>query len=398
MIIPVRTSIIPRRTPYANYLLIILNFAIFLLTFHPHTKIVGYVQQQRVVQDWAQIFILNSDNLRVWQFISYAFLHASWPHIVGNMYFLYIFGNNVNDRLGNVGYICFYLAGGIAAGIGHTLFSNNPVLGASGAVAAVTGGFFVLYPKAIVTMMYWLFFFIGTFEVPVIWLIVLKSIILDNIITPKLGTAGNVAYDAHLAGYAFGIASLLIMLWAKLLRNDHSTLLSTVKQWSRRRKFRDAVNDGGYNPFNGLHAKSGVSKEKVDQKDSQKSEKIIELRQEINSQFNIPDIAGATQGYLKLMAIDEEQVLPKQHQLDVANHLMSIGNWSKSAKAYEKFKLHYPKYEHIEQIKLMLGILYTRYLDKPELAIENLEEALNGLSDESQIEMCRQELAKNTRA
>jgi membrane associated rhomboid family serine protease len=75
----------------------------------------------------------------LWQFVSYAFLHGSIMHIVGNMFFLYLFGNNVNDKLGGISYLCLYLGGSVFAGIGHTILHTNPVLGASGAVAAGTG-------------------------------------------------------------------------------------------------------------------------------------------------------------------------------------------------------------------------------------------------------------------
>ncbi len=395
MFIPIRTSIIPRQTPYANYGLIVLNVIIFVLTYHPHIVFAGFTRETRVIQDWAQIFVLNSQNLQVWQFISYAFLHASKMHIFGNMYFLYIFGNNVNDRLGNVGYICFYLAGAIASGVGHTLFSNNPVLGASGAIAAVTGAYLVLYPKSIMTILYF-FFFIGTIEIPVIWLILLKMIILDNIITPTLGSNMPIAYDAHLTGYGFGIVSIMLLLWTRLLHNDHSTMLSMITQWRRRSNFKQELNKSGYDPFSGFRVGVDNSKEDISPKEKEKQEKILNLRLEITRQLNIPDISGATHSYLKLIAIDDAQVLAKQHQLDIANHLMSIGSWDKSAKAYEKFKLHYPKYEHIEQVKLMLGIIYTRYLGKADLAIKNLQDALDGLTDPDQIKMCREELEKNT--
>ena len=121
------------------------------------------------------------------------------------MFFLYLFGNNVNDELGHVSYLCFYLGGGVFSAVGHILLNfgtATPILGASGAIAAVTGAYLVLFPKTLITIIYWFLFFIDTIDIPALWFIGLKMIILDNVIaryTP------NVAYDAHLAGYAFGI-------------------------------------------------------------------------------------------------------------------------------------------------------------------------------------------------
>ena len=115
MLLPIRTSIRPRQTPYANYVLIALNVVFFLLTYWPHTvRLRGYVYQEPL-RLWAQQLMLHPANAYLWQFITYAFLHGSVMHIVGNMYFLFLFGNNVNDRLGSVGYVCLYLAGGVFA-------------------------------------------------------------------------------------------------------------------------------------------------------------------------------------------------------------------------------------------------------------------------------------------
>jgi len=122
--LPIRTSIKPQRTPYVNYALIAINTIIFLLQYHrdPFTGEVGF-------RPWVPHFMLNPVYPHLWQFLSYAFLHGGLMHIFGNMYFLYIFGNNVNGKLGNIGYLCLYFGGAVFAGIGHSLLHQNPVLG-----------------------------------------------------------------------------------------------------------------------------------------------------------------------------------------------------------------------------------------------------------------------------
>src|SRR5207237_7917931 len=91
------------------------------------------------------------------------FLHASWGHVIGNMWFLWIFGDNVEDYLGHFKYLVFYLLSGLAAGVLHILFNLNsgvPSVGASGAIAGVMGGYFVLYPRArVLTLVPLIFFF-----------------------------------------------------------------------------------------------------------------------------------------------------------------------------------------------------------------------------------------------
>lgn len=380
-ILPYRTSIRPRRTPYMNYGLIVVNVLIFLLTFHPSRD------NPEVIRLWAQQFELVSNRPYLWQFVSYAFLHGGLMHIIGNMFFLYLFGNNVNDKLGNIGYLCFFLAGAVFSGIGHTLISGGNVIGASGAVAAVTGAYLVLFPQTLITVLYW-FFFIGMIEIPALYFILLKMIIIDNVITRY---TPQVAYDAHLAGYAFGIAAMLGMLAAGLISSSNFDLFAMLRQWNRRRRYRDAVSSG-YDPFTGrTENKRTKAKSPAEQ---QKDEKSKELRGEINKRIaerNLPAAAGL---YLELMSHDSEQILPKQHLLDIANQLAGMNKHAESAQAYEQFLSRFSNYEYVEQVQLMLGIFYCRYLNQPTLAIKNLEAAAKKLTDPGQLKMCQDELAR----
>lgn len=388
MILPIRTSITPRRTPYMNYGLIAANVLIFFLTFYPHSNSVTGPQ---VLRNWAQHFELNADRPYLWQFVTYAFLHGGFMHIIGNMFFLYLFGNNVNDKIGNIGYLCFYLAGSVFSGIGHTLVSGGAVIGASGAVAAVTGAYLVLFPQTLITVLYW-FFLIGMIEVPALYFILLKMIIIDNVIaryTPQ------VAYDAHLAGYAFGIAAMLGMLAVGLIRSTNFDLFSMLRQWNRRRRFRDVVSSG-YDPFTGRKENKQVKAKEVKKSpaEHQKDEKSKELRNEITKRIAEHNLPAATELYLKLLSHDSSQILTKQHLLDIANQLAGENKHEESAKAYEQFLTHYSNYEYAEQVELMLGILYCRYLNKPDLAKKHLEAAAEKLTDPGQLKMCNDELAR----
>jgi len=388
--LPIRTSISPRKTPYANYALIVINVAIFVLSsrlaIEPQTSKTVIVLLPRAEQ-----FLLTPARLYHWQFVSYAFLHSGLMHILGNMYFLYIFGNNVNDKLGNTGYICFYLAGAVFSGIGHTILHTNPVLGASGAVAAVTGAYLVLYPKSVITVLYW-FFFIGTIELSALYFIAFKLIFWDNVFVPRFSEYA-IAYDAHLAGYAFGIAAILTLLVTKLIGRDQLDLLFMIKQWNRRRRFRDVVAEG-YDPFKGRGPSAKAVKSEVTAAQKEQNEKIMQLRAKIADFINQRNLPGAADIYLEILAIDSEHVLPYQHQLDIANQLMSAANWAASARAYEKFLTHYHSYQHAEQVCLMLGILYARYLDMPDKAVKCLKIAKDKLTDPEQLKLCDDELAK----
>jgi membrane associated rhomboid family serine protease len=374
-----------------NYGLIAVNVLIFLLTYWPHETPGGY---ETILRPWAQQFQLIPARPYLWQFLSYAFLHGGLLHIIGNMFFLYLFGNNVNDKLGNVGYLCFYLAGAVFSGIGHTVVhvsSTIPTLGASGAVAAVTGAYLVLFPQTLITVLYW-FFFIGMIELPALYFILLKMIILDNVITRY---TPHVAYDAHLAGYAYGIAAMLGMLAVGLITTDNFDLFAMLRQWNRRRRYRDAVSSG-YDPFTGRTENKRIKVKEVKKSpaEKQKDEKSKELRNKINKRIAQRNLPAATGLYLELMSHDSRQILPKQHLLDIANQLAGDNKPAESAQAYEQFLTHYSNYEYAEQVQLMLGLLYCRYLNQPQLAKKNLEAAAKKLTDPGQLKMCNDELAR----
>lgn len=395
--LPIQTSITPQRRPTANYVLIALNVVVFLLSMrfvqHPYSG-----KLFLVLREWVVPFRLlpNTpdlpDQMRLWQFITYAFLHGGFWHIVSNMYFLYLFGGNVNDKLGNFRYVCFYLAGGVFAGLGHMAFDLSPVLGASGAVAAVTGAYLVLFPKTLIRVMYWLVVFIDAIDVPAILFILVKMIFLDNIIHD---TADGVAYNAHLAGYAFGIVCILVLLVTGLLKGDQMNLVFVFSQWRRRRSYRGTVSDGS-SPFKGRVGSKVIKSKDVAKGavDAATSEKIVGIRAKIAHFMSDRNLAEGADLYLKLVEMDGKQVLPRQNQLDVANQLMSMSKWGESAGAYEKFLRHYKSYEYIEQVELMLGILYSRYLNEPAKAMDALKAAKERLTDDKQIKMCDEELAK----
>jgi membrane associated rhomboid family serine protease len=388
MILPIRTSIRPRQTPYANYVLIAVNIIIFFLEYHPD-PITGSV----VFRPWVAQFMLTPVRPHLWQFVSYAFLHSSIMHIVGNMFFLYLFGNNINDKLGHISYLCLYFGGAVFAGVGHTLLHTNPVLGASGAVASVTGAYLVLFPQTLITVLYW-FFFIGTMELSALYFIAFKLIVWDNIVEPRFSVAA-IAYDAHLAGYAFGIAAMLVMLATGLISSSRFDLWAMVKRWNQRRRYRDVVSSG-YDPFVGRTTAKRIKVKEVKKTAAQRQreEKIKQLRSEIASRMLQRNLSAAAEAYLELIELDSEQVPPRQHLLDIANQLTSDSRHAESAQAYEKFLTHYGSYEYVEQVELMLGILYSRYLHKPESAIKHLRTAAQKLSDPGQLKMCNDELVK----
>ncbi|MHC4212282.1 MAG: rhomboid family intramembrane serine protease [Planctomycetota bacterium] len=372
-----------------NYALIGVNLLCFMLSYWPHRD--PFTGAPEILQPWAQHLMLFPVMPHVWQFLTYAFLHGSLMHILGNMYFLYLFGNNVNDKLGHIGYLCLYLGGAVFAGVGHALLHSSPVLGASGAVAAITGAYLVLFPQTLITILYW-FFFIGTMELSALYFIILKLIVWDNIFVPQF-SQGAIAFDAHLAGYLSGIAAMAILLATGLIERTGFDLWSMVRQWNRRRVYRDSVSDG-YDPYYGRPGAKLIKAKQRSSVDSKTQDKIMELRGGISSRIGERNLHSAAELYLELAELDKSQVLPSQQLLDIANQLASESRYSDASVAYESFLDQYSNYEYVEQVQLMLGLVYARYLDNSELAKKYLELAMKKLSDPGQLAMCKDELGK----
>jgi membrane associated rhomboid family serine protease len=150
------------------------------------------------------------------------FMHGSLLHIAGNMLFLWIFGNNIEDAMGRIKFIFFYLLGGIVAALAQTAIDPSaatPTLGASGAIAAVLGGYALLYPRARVITLIFIIFFVTVLELPA--LLVLGGWFLLQLLDASSQplTGGGVAYFAHIGGFLFGL--LTIKLFASRYDPDY---------------------------------------------------------------------------------------------------------------------------------------------------------------------------------
>jgi membrane associated rhomboid family serine protease len=159
------------------------------------------------------------------------FMHAGLLHLGGNMLFLWVFGNNVEDSMGRLRFLLFYLLAGIVAVYSEALLapsSTLPTIGASGAVSGVLGGYILLYPRARILTMIIIIFFFTFIEIPAlimlgIWFALQALPAFADLATPDLGDgAGGVAYLAHVGGFIFGLAT--IKLFAKRHRSGEATL------------------------------------------------------------------------------------------------------------------------------------------------------------------------------
>ncbi len=232
-------------------------------------------------------------------------------------------------------------------------------------------------------------------EVRALWFIMVKMVFIDNILAR---TSGGVAYDAHLAGYLYGVLLVLLILGMGGLPSQHLDLLGILKQWNRRRVYRDAVQQGGdpFSPYGGMQPmrKPVRAREIRTPAQIERQKRLQALREQITQRVSEHNLPAAAQAYLQWSQLNPEAVLPRQTLLDIANQLASEGHHEQAAQAYERFLQYYPQYEHAEQVMLMAGILYARYLDHPDRAIRLLRQAAPRLTDPSQLRMCRDQLAR----
>jgi membrane associated rhomboid family serine protease len=367
-----------------NWALIVANIAVYFVT-ESH----GAASSFNVASHYG----LSVRGPELYQFFTYQFLHAGWMHIAGNMLFLYLFGNNVNDKLGHIGYLALYLAGGILSALAFLAVQRHdgpPLVGASGSISAVTGAYLVLLPRSNVTIFWW-FFYIGVMEVPSLYFV---AGFFAYEVYLNFSTSDNVAHMAHIGGMIFGFLACVGLLGCKLLPRDHFDIVALIQRWNRRRQYREMISSG-YNPFEYTQTApvAGNARPAPPLPNAQTQE-ILELRAKIADAVGAHDMDLAAKLFLQLKTMDAQQVLSRQNQLDVANHLAHQQLYPQAADAYETYLRQYPKSEQIEQVELMLGLIYTRYLSQHERAKELLTKASEKLQhNERQLALAKEELA-----
>jgi membrane associated rhomboid family serine protease len=204
---PISDVIPSKTTPFVTVGLIVLNVLAFLYELQlTRPELQLFVQTFGVVPadfTWPSLF-------------TSMFLHEGWMHLLGNMLYLWIFGDNVEDRLGHFGYLIFYLASGAAAALGQVIVSGDstiPMIGASGAIAGVMGAYLVLFPHSRVLTVVFLLFFMDMIEIPAIFFLgvwFVKELFSGVGSLGARSMSGGVAFWAHIVGFAVGATTGLV--------------------------------------------------------------------------------------------------------------------------------------------------------------------------------------------
>jgi len=215
--IPLRDTIPARRFPVVNTAIIGLNVLLFLFE-----SALSPDQLDRFIWLWGLVpaDFWQGGTLGRWlPLFTSMFMHGGWWHLISNMLALYIFGDNVEDRLGHFRYLLFYMFGGLAASAAHlAAYSDSPIptVGASGAIAAVLGAYLVLFPHARVLTLIPVFYFLRIVELPALvyqgfWFISQLFNGLFALAAANVLQSGGVAWWAHIGGFVFGLALIRLI-------------------------------------------------------------------------------------------------------------------------------------------------------------------------------------------
>jgi len=212
--IPIRDTNRSEKYPLINIGIIAVTVLVFLIELlqgrglREFIYLYGLVPARYAEPQVAAHFTTSQQML---PFLTSLFLHGGFLHLLGNMWFLYIFGDNVEGRLGHLRYLVFYVLCGLAAGVSHLVLnwhSNVPTIGASGAIAGVMGAYLMLYPRAKILTLLPLFFFFTFIEVPAFIFLGIWFLFQFLIAAGTSGQPGGIAWAAHIGGFLFGIVFL----------------------------------------------------------------------------------------------------------------------------------------------------------------------------------------------
>ena len=236
---PIRDTIPSRNFPLVTWGLILLNSLVFLFELSlPPKRLEAFFYEFGMVPayfgrvDWTDPgSVLQTD---FWPFLTMMFVHGGWLHIVGNMWFLYLFGDNVEDSMGSGRFLFFYLLCGLAAGvIQYASYpqSEVPNIGASGAIAGVMGAYLILFPQARIITLIPILFFPFIVEIPAVFFLGIWALTqLFNVFTiSPMAEHGGIAFWAHVGGFVVGI--LLLPLFLKRPKEHRPRYPDEYQPW-----------------------------------------------------------------------------------------------------------------------------------------------------------------------
>lgn len=376
-----------------------------------------------------QLWVVGGDEFRWWQPVTATLLHGDLLHLAGNVLFLWVFGQAVEDRFGRLGFLALYVAGAYASGLAHAglerawfelpsivtgpeavrVFAESrgiteqaareilesaragrgmwvpvPAVGASGAIAAVTGAFLVLFPRTTIRC-FWIFG-LNVIGVPAWWFIGLA--IAWNVFAQGLGVDRGVAYLAHLGGYAFGFGCAFVLLALRVFPREPYDLFTVFRQAHRRRQFRAASATAVPRP-QAAAARPSVQTRSIDE--------LAERRAEVSRLLAEGDEPAAVEAYRALVRDYAHRpgptTLSRSAQYRVAAYLYQHDRYAEAGEAYERFLDAYPGDREADAIRVLLARLWGVHLGRGGDAREALGRVIEKTADPDVRALAEGELA-----
>ena len=216
---PLRDKIPSKTFPFITVSLIVINLVVFFYELSLGQQLNSFLNTFSIIPSQFNEAI-NQPSIQIFPIgftlFSSVFLHGGWMHVIGNMWYLWIFGDNVEDSTGHFRFLIFYLLCGILAGITHILlnpFSTVPTIGASGAIAGVMGAYFLLFPKSKILTLIFIFIFIQIIEIPAVFFLgfwIILQFISGSMSRGLVDSGGGVAWWAHIGGFLVGVTLILL--------------------------------------------------------------------------------------------------------------------------------------------------------------------------------------------
>ena len=395
MIFPLGDDNPTRHTPVMTWLLIAANAAVF--------GMFNLQMPDSALTEWTVRWGYDVDHPFAKQIFTSMFMHAGWAHVLGNMWVLWIVGNNVEDKVGKLGFLVLYLLGGVAAALsfaGIALVTETspeaqaklvetigrahaPLVGASGAIAAIMGIYAVFFPEARVRLLVWWFLFVRVIPVRAKWFIGMTlGLDLITSVIAHGAAAGGVATMAHVGGGAFGaFAALLLKPMVGGGREGDAWDVHTG--FSRKQA-------AGTEPFRDPRAP------RLDRLAPGETDEaaLVGVERSISQLVRGGRVREAIDVYPAYVSMAREQPLPDDVQIEIAHEFYRQWLPKEAIPAYLRYLETHPRGDDVAEAKFRLGVLYARGLSRRDEAVKWLREAVSEHADPKIRDAATQMLAQ----
>jgi len=377
VLIPIGDENYGDKKPILNYILIGLNVAVYVFVTLP-ASVDSY---NGVVLAYG----LDPGKKSLLTFITSMFLHGGIFHLIGNMLFLYIFGDNIERKLGHVGYFFFYMGTGIVAGLAFAVTGEEgrPAIGASGAVSGVLGAYIFFFKNNRIKVFYWFFFFIGTFHIKAFWGL---GIWIAKDVLMAMAEQGNsvgtgVAYMAHIGGFAAGLLTAVALHMLKITKPGEGGAASRHVGWEHVTGQDWRGRSTSWKPGHRAPRREPRPASSIPVKMRSPESSVSEITGLVDSE----DFMALAAACRKARFYFGPGALPLELEEKIARRALAEGRFLIAADSFSALVKKHGTSPNLGYFHAMLGIIHADHLDNFALARQHLKKALE-LENEQKLQ------------